>query len=66
LFSHPLDQAQQHRHVDIVAAGMHQSGVLGGKRAAGAFRDRQGIHVRAKQPVRAFATAVFHQNAVIG
>ena len=66
LCRHLRDQAQQHRHVDIVAAGVHQAWVLGGKSAAGVFANRQGVHVRAEKPVGTFTTAVFHQDAGVG
>jgi hypothetical protein len=41
--------AHQHRHVQVVPAGVHGSADLGGVLQAGELRDRQRVHVGAQQ-----------------
>ena len=47
-FRQVLSRAQQHRGVAVMAAGMHQAGVLAGVRQVGRLLDRQGVHVGAQ------------------
>ena len=41
-------RAEQHRGMAVMAAGVHQAGVLGGIRQIGRFLDRQRVHVGAQ------------------
>jgi hypothetical protein len=50
--------AEQRRGVDVVAAGVHQALVLAGERQAGAFLDRQRVHVGADRQHLAGAAAL--------
>jgi hypothetical protein len=45
--------AQQHRRVQVVAAGVHRPGHLRGERQTGVLLHRQGVHVGAQQVARA-------------